>query len=470
MIVRFSPCGKSFKGLSTYLTHDPKANTQDRVAWTHTHNLVNDHVPSAVDEMVWTARNAELLKQEAGVRAGGRTTEDPAKQLSLNWSPKDNPTPEHMIQESMKFLRHMGWQEHQVIMVAHNDKPHPHVHLMINVIHPETGRHLDDGFERRRAQEWALAYELEHERVYCEQRLKSPEDREKNMPRNMWMAFQKNEQEFTRAEKIIAEKSPEIPENPKNAEWKILKEMQQAERIEHFASGKIEFSNLRQSIYREVKDEFRERWADYYRADKKTTGDDRRFLTDVKAQLIADQKAVLEPRWNEACKELRESRDERYRGILDNQGEARAALRWHQEAGLDTAPLFNELAERKDARAEVVSGFHRAAHEVASQPVNALPPVREEAVAARDDNAFEYDRPDVSSTIGNRVTTGAGSFLGALFSDLANLGSARPEPVSREERADAFREAAENTVKQHQHQEKEEDDARSRERQRTYGE
>src|ERR1700733_12221304 len=142
MIVKISPSGKSFKGLSTYLTHDPKANTQDRVAWTHTHNLANDHVPSAVDEKAWTARKARLLKQEAGIPAGGRATEYPVKDLSLNGSPEDKPTREHMIQKSQDFLRHMGWQEHQAIMVAHDDKPHPHVHLMINAIHPETGLHL----------------------------------------------------------------------------------------------------------------------------------------------------------------------------------------------------------------------------------------------------------------------------------------------------------------------------------------
>jgi hypothetical protein len=79
MIVKIGKGGKSFKGLSEYLTHDPKANTDERVAWTHTHNLANDHVPSAVDEMYWTAQNAELLKQEAGIRAGGRATEEPVK-------------------------------------------------------------------------------------------------------------------------------------------------------------------------------------------------------------------------------------------------------------------------------------------------------------------------------------------------------------------------------------------------------
>ncbi len=72
MIVLIHKAGKSFKGLATYLTHDPKAKSDERVGWTHTLNLAHDHVGSAVGEMMWTSRSAELLKQEAGVRAGGR--------------------------------------------------------------------------------------------------------------------------------------------------------------------------------------------------------------------------------------------------------------------------------------------------------------------------------------------------------------------------------------------------------------
>src|SRR6266571_137657 len=120
MIIKISGSGKSFSGLTQYLMHDPeKAQTADRVAWTHTHNLANDFVPSAVDEMFWTSRDAEILKQEAGVRAGGRSAEHPAKHISLNWAIKDNPSERHMIATSEQFLRSMGWNEHQAIFVAH---------------------------------------------------------------------------------------------------------------------------------------------------------------------------------------------------------------------------------------------------------------------------------------------------------------------------------------------------------------
>lgn len=196
MIVKILSRGKSFKGLATYLTHDPKAQTEERVGWTHTLNLAHDHVPSAVDEMLWTSRNAELLKQEAGLRAGGRATENTVKHVSLNWAPDETPSREHMIEATEAFLRHMKWDEHQALLVAHEDKAYAHVHVMLNTVHPETGLKLDDNFEKRRAQAWALDYEREQGRIHCAQRLDNAAAREDAPTRPAWMAFQEKQLEF----------------------------------------------------------------------------------------------------------------------------------------------------------------------------------------------------------------------------------------------------------------------------------
>ena len=470
MIVRIGRGGNSFKGLAEYLTHDPKARTDDRVDWTHTHNLANDHVPSAVDEMVWTARNAEFLKQEAGVRAGGCATENSVKELSLNWSPQDKPTPEHMIATAKGFLRHMNWHEHQVVMVAHNDKQYAQVHLMLNVVHPETGRHLDDGLERRRAQKWALAYEQEQGRIYCEQRLKNPEEREKNMPRNMYMAFQENKLDFEKSEKLLGENT-DIPEyhpyNRKSDEWKILKEIQKGERLQFFADGKKQFSELRSSIYREVREEFRERWSDYYLAKKNGAQADTDILGDVKAKLIADQKAALEPRRDAACAELKEARTAEYRGILDQQRETRSEFKWRLEMGLDNAPFFHDLTERQNARTETRSAFRTAAHEMTDRVHSSDMPRGEQRET---NNAYaptnEYRRNDATPAAGHKIRVGIGSFLDALFFDLTNLGSApktnEPDPNER----DQFLVAAEEATKQVQHQEREAVDAEWGQRQK----
>jgi hypothetical protein len=253
MIVRILSPGKSFKGLASYLTHDPDAKSSERVGWTHTLNLAHDHVSSSVDEMLWTARNAELLKQEAGVRAGGRATENTVKHISINWSPDEKPSKDHIIETAEGFLRHMNWHEHQALVVAHEDKAHPHVHLMLNAVHPETGLRLDDNFERRRAQGWALQYEQENGRIYCEQRLENVEEREDAPTRPAWMAFQKKLTEFEIQEKNRENQAPIIieelnnPEKIKLDEWKSLKEIQRHERLSFFAEGKLEFSELRQS-------------------------------------------------------------------------------------------------------------------------------------------------------------------------------------------------------------------------------
>lgn len=45
--------------------------------------------------------------------------------------------------------------------LADDDKSYKHVHFMLNAVHPETGLWLDDSFEHRRAQVWALGYERE---------------------------------------------------------------------------------------------------------------------------------------------------------------------------------------------------------------------------------------------------------------------------------------------------------------------
>lgn len=422
MIVKILSRGKSFKGLATYLTHDPKAKTDERVTWTHTHNLANDDVPSAVDEMLWTSRNAELLKQEAGIRAGGRATENPVKHLSLNWAPDEQPTREHMIEATEEFLQHMKWQEHQAIFVAHEDKAHAHVHVMLNVVHPETGLRLDDNFERRRAQAWALEYEQEHGRIYCEQRLKNAEEREDGPTRPAWLAFQKNQKEFENQEKILENQNPillgdrENPENPRDAEWKLLKEIQRHEREAFFAEGKSAFSELRNSLYRDVREQFRERWSEFYSAARE--GADPEALAAAKAELVADQKSVLEERRDAACAELRESRNGLYRELLDDQREARLGLSWRQEAELDNTVFFRALDERSPST-DMPLAFREAADMATAS--------RQDASArGADAPAFtDWARRDASGMksngdIGANVSTGLGLGAISLFESVAD--------------------------------------------------
>jgi hypothetical protein len=464
MIVKIQPNGTSFSGVAAYLTHDPdQAKTSERVAWTHTHNLANDDVPCAVNEMVWTARDAELLKQQAGVRAGGRATESPVKHCSLNWSPEDRPSREHMIETAEGFLRRMNWHEHQAILVAHQDKAYAHVHIMLNTIHPETGLKLDENFEYRRAQAWALEYERAQDHVYCEERLKSAADREKAMPRNVWCAFQAQEKEFTRAEQSLRKNEPIFVhdlKNRENEEWEILKEIQRAERTQFFSDGKQEFSQLRKSIYRELREEFRPLWAAYY-ANRKEGIDPDTFLIR-KAEIVEQQKAILDARRDEACTALRASRDQRYRLLLDRQRGARAELRWSQELGLDNALFLNELAA-KNAETGITAKFGRSAGEVTTRHHAGGHDTKAGDFTARPDRGRTGATARDEGVGAGRVTAGVASFFDSLFFDLINLGSAPQQATPR----DPFDVAAEEASKQQQQREREENDAAWRRRQRS---
>ncbi len=174
--------------------------------------------------------------------------------------------------------------------------------------------------------------------------LKDIADREDGPTRPAWTAFQKNQKQFENAEKSLFENHPGFSNNEKNpenafsAEWKRFKDMQRQQREEFFSGGKSAFSDARSSVYQEVREQFRGQWSDYYAA--RRDGADEQTLAGLKAGLVADQKAMLESRRDEACQNLRDYRDGFYRDLLANQQEARHELHACLAEGRDTSHLF----------------------------------------------------------------------------------------------------------------------------------
>jgi hypothetical protein len=336
--------GKSFKTLAAYLLHDAeKATTSERVLWTHTLNLASDDPGLAVHEMLWSYRAADDLKRQAGIKAGGRRLENPVRHFSLNWHPSETPSGQHMIETVESFLAHMGWQEHQVLIVCHDDK-HPHVHVMLNSVHPETGRALDASFEKRRAQAWALAYEREHELIFCEERLKLAEERTPSPTRETWQTLREYEREDDKAEQDRAQ--PDYFERHAATdhaarEWEALKSYQRGQREQFFVEGKEAYRDVRNAAYRQVRTEMREEWRDYYQAER--DGMAREHLAALKADILARQRQMLDARRQEACTPLREQRDEAYRGLLEQHRKQKVELTERQNDGLRSYNLFDTL-------------------------------------------------------------------------------------------------------------------------------
>ena len=273
------------------------------------------------------------------------------------------------------------------------------------------------------------------------------------------MAFQDKEKEFERAEKSLRlQDSISINEktDPKIAnfeEWKILKDLQKDERLAFFETGKLEFSHLRKSIYREVREEFRERWGEFYAA-QKNGGD----VAELKAELLAEQKSVLEQRRDEACKELRETRNIQYRELLDEQRDIRVGLSWRQEAGFENSEFLKQVADR-DAHRETPATFRDAAEEVTGRPQGSewnAPPAHESGRLPRDSSRMK-SATDIGASIGEGIGFGAISFLESIADGVMGAKPApRQQPPEREaSNADPFRAAAEEAQKQQQQRDKE---------------
>jgi hypothetical protein len=159
--------GRSFKGAVAYIVHDPdNAKTSERVLFTETRNLRTDDAEKAAKVMAYTAQHAAELKQAAGIRATGRKTVDPVYHLSLSWVPGEKPTQAEMMEAGTAVLEKLGYGEHEAVFAAHGDKPHMHLHIVVNRINPETGRAHNPPDDYSVLQSWGHEYDkargLEH--------------------------------------------------------------------------------------------------------------------------------------------------------------------------------------------------------------------------------------------------------------------------------------------------------------------
>lgn len=138
--------GASFSGLAAYLTGD-----RERVAWTEARWMIGTDPKEIAREM------------EAAAGQSSRV-EKPVYHISLSFDPADAPTREQMREAAGEVLKDLGLAEHQAFLVAHQDKGHPHVHIMVNRVHPETGKAQPVRYDyaqvertlRRLEREWGL--------------------------------------------------------------------------------------------------------------------------------------------------------------------------------------------------------------------------------------------------------------------------------------------------------------------------
>jgi hypothetical protein len=180
-----------------------KAKTNDRVSWILTQNLHSDP-DQAWFEMYETCRNQAQLKANAGLSARGRKNDKPVLHYTLAWHEDDKPTPERMREAALASLKVLGLEDHEALIVAHDDKKHPHVHIVANTVHPYTGRTAALKYSKERLSEWAEAHEREHGRIRCEERVKNNEQRRQ---------IREHRKRENAATKVLTAGSVPVPQN-----------------------------------------------------------------------------------------------------------------------------------------------------------------------------------------------------------------------------------------------------------------
>jgi hypothetical protein len=110
--------------------------------------------------MIATAQQADELKAAAGIAATGRKSAKSVYAYSLSWHPDEAATLDRaeMMKAAESSLIALGAEGYQAVIVAHQDEPQPHVHVIVNRVHPDTGKLFVPSNDFRTLDRWALAY------------------------------------------------------------------------------------------------------------------------------------------------------------------------------------------------------------------------------------------------------------------------------------------------------------------------
>ena len=186
MVPDIAKTGSSFKGALAYYLHDKlragerERLTSERVAWTETRNLMTRDAEIGGRVMAATAMDAARLKAQAGVANAGRKSDQHVYAYTLAWHPDEATkiTRAEMVRAADETLRALGAEDRQAILVCHTDRPHPHVHIIVNRVSPQDGRMLGTSNDRLKLSQWALAYrQARGEEQYCPKRAENWEVR-----------------------------------------------------------------------------------------------------------------------------------------------------------------------------------------------------------------------------------------------------------------------------------------------------
>lgn len=380
MVPRLHKKGRSFRGAALYLLHDKeRATTADRVAWTHTRNLATQNADLAWRVMAATAMDQNRLKEEAGVKRTGRKSNAHVLHYSLSWHADEAAglTKEEMLRAAEQSLAVLGKQsgdhrqfadEHQALIICHSDEKHPHVHVLVNRVHPGNGVMLSSSNEKLRLSEWAQQYERERGAILCRGRefnnaargrgqFVRGEDRSRNQYENDKRSRGRRDADRIRREqKAIDRKLAANARQTKKKQRSAWESLREAHRSEKEAIREATRRRIGRAAAK-VREDFRPTWAklgryqrdersDFERKEGNVLGAIRNALrsTDLRAVMHSETRGT-------ALKQLftnLASRGAREQAFEEKQAAVVAKIRAQQERAIKQAVEAERVRERQE--------------------------------------------------------------------------------------------------------------------------
>lgn len=127
MIANIIGMAPSFHGAVSYNLRGHDGTKHDKCAWWMLRNVPGDDPDLGATMMEATARLSTRVKT-------------PAFHFSIDWHKDERPTEEMSKKAAEAVLRRLGLTDHQSIVFSHQDAAHPHIHLVVNRVHPESGK------------------------------------------------------------------------------------------------------------------------------------------------------------------------------------------------------------------------------------------------------------------------------------------------------------------------------------------
>ena len=129
------------RALLEYIYAPERDDTTEKCVHAGARGFLTDTVPAQITEMI-------LLADQAA------RSRDPILHYVLSWRPGEQPTPLQIERAVQIFVTELAIPDHQVAYALHADTNNAHLHVVVNRVHPGTGRpvQINRGFDVDAAQ------------------------------------------------------------------------------------------------------------------------------------------------------------------------------------------------------------------------------------------------------------------------------------------------------------------------------